>query len=358
MLSGGFLYQSTADGSVSAIRASDGATAWRVVTTGATPWTTLIYNGVLYVNAAGVCALRAADGAEVWRSAPGYSLPVRASASMLSAGATTGSVILEDNLEVVHVRASDGASSWRFAVTPRSQEGDDAASCWAVDHGHAYVLNMSDYEDIACYALNLADGSVAWRYPSLDLELTQQWAVQPVAVDQDGVYLLSNGGTGYDLTHLYALDPADGSVRWRVGLAGAAFKYGRMFHGVLYLTVANTAELVAFEPGDGRLRWRRELGPYDNAISLLHGDHLFVDSLHAGLFVLDVHSGITLWQYPATQSVRALAASTELVYLAVTFNALNMPPGSHFLCALRTSDQVLIWRYDVPSFFHGATAGP
>ncbi len=352
-LAGGVLYQGLQDGSVSAIRASDGATTWRVMIGVPAAYSRLLLSDdVLYVQAGdGLYALKATDGAPLERPAPGYSLPPSA------APAVAGNVFLQDRLDVVQVRASDGALGWRFAVPPRSLDGDDMAYYWTVGHGHVYVLNMSDYQEIALYALNVADGSVAWRYPSLKVELTQQWQVQVVAVDEDSVYLLSNGGEGYASTQLYALDPADGSVRWRAGQVGAAFKYGKLFHGVLYLTVASTGELVAFEPRDGRLRWRQALGPYDNSLLLLNGDQIFVDSLHAGLFVLDVSSGETLWQYPTTQSVWVLAVVAGIVYLAVSFNALHLPPGSHYLCALRESDRAAIWRYDVPTFF-GALVGP
>ncbi|ELY56370.1 pyrrolo-quinoline quinone beta-propeller repeat protein [Natronococcus jeotgali DSM 18795] len=182
-----------------------------------------------------------------------------------------------------------GAGHARYADGP-GFDGGALEAAWSVDHhDEIAVADGTVYATIdnGVVALEAADGSLVWENPdvaatapSVDAERVFLTGTEVVALDRSngrfrwrtdfgtdeaaawqtvaygGVYVVVNGA-------LYALEPADGSVRWDVGSVidgngdERAFAEGTAAaNGVVYAAAGNV--LLAYDPDTGEEVWRRE----------------------------------------------------------------------------------------------------
>jgi len=102
-------------------------------------------------------------------------------------------------------------------------------------------------------------------------------------------FTAGNGGAGT----LYAINPADGSVRWKnAGLNASAFTPAVGGNRVFVLVV--NGPLIAFQALDGKELWRVP-HPSAGAAPLLDGDILFTDT-SGSVTAYSAASGAVLWQ--------------------------------------------------------------
>ncbi len=136
-----------------------------------------------------------------------YSSPAVGADGEVYVGSTDGSL---------YALSRDGAERWRFrtggpGVLPA---GAILASPAIGADGTVYVAGLYDPN---LYALNPADGSVKWvcRFPPNSNDPnTGGWPfAAPVVADDGTIYQVLL----YD-QHLYAIEPADGAIRWSVDL--------------------------------------------------------------------------------------------------------------------------------------------
>lgn len=168
-------------------------------------------DGSLYVGARNG-KLYAVDrsGAARWSYATGdaiYSSPAVAPNGSIYVGSIDG---------VLYALNPDGTELWRFRTKGAGAllRGAVFASPALGTDGTVYVAGMYDPN---LYALNPADGTVKWvcRFPpNSEDPNTGGWPfASPVVADDGTIYqtLL------YD-SHLYAIEPTDGTIRWSVDL--------------------------------------------------------------------------------------------------------------------------------------------
>lgn len=109
-----------------------------------------------------------------------------------------GTIYIGDDGGYVHAINSDGTEKWKyFAVGSPS-----FVSSSAIDESRNLIYFGSDSDTL--YALNILDGSVAWRYGAM-AEI-----ISSPAIANDGAVVFGDEG---DTGRIYILNPDDGSVR-------------------------------------------------------------------------------------------------------------------------------------------------
>lgn len=165
-------------------------------------------DGSLYVgDKAGKVYAVTSDGGLRWTHATGgtvYSSPAVGGGTVY-VGSGDGTLYA--------LAAGDGAELWRFKTKGPGALPDGAifASPSIGPDGTVYIGGLYDP---TLYALNPADGSVKWscRFPDTSDPNTGGWPFASPVVAQDGTIYQT---LLYD-RHLYAIEPADGAIRWSV----------------------------------------------------------------------------------------------------------------------------------------------
>src|SRR5229473_2792689 len=282
----GIAYASSPDGTVTALRVSDGFRLWRyeggkvgetstIVADGAVFLCTLTFdNDTMTVR---VDALGASDGSPLWSR----TLPVNAPAPIQLAVVAGILYVSTEDGHVFALRASDAFPLWQStSLFPSSSASPTVAD------GIVY-LNL---QDGGLEALRASNGALLWR----DLPPTPLAESSPIVAD--GVmYVEALDGS------VYVLRTSDGSVLWR---------YQDGEGGVASLTVAQGLVYLALQTGN-------------------------IDTLRAS-------DGFVLWRYtpqvPATQLPPLVA--DDLVLIALQDGSID---------ALRTSDSTLLWHRAITS---------
>jgi outer membrane protein assembly factor BamB len=157
----------------------------------------------------------------------------------------------------LHAVAPDGRLLWTFAT------GGAVYASPAVDaKGGVYVGTT----DGALYALAASDGSELWRFKTKGPGVLPNGAIfASPSIGPDGTVYASGL---YD-PKLYALNPADGSVKWSCPFPNTSTDPntgGWPFaspvvaaDGTIYQTLLYDRHLYAIEPADGAIRWSVEL---------------------------------------------------------------------------------------------------
>jgi outer membrane protein assembly factor BamB len=195
---------------------------------------------------------------------------------------------------VVALEAATG--KWRWQYERDTPEGFTV-------HGYAGPRLLGDnllagFADGYFVALTAAAGEVVWA-KSLATASDQFVDVDSTATMVGGFALVSSYSGG-----LYAIDPRDGTVRWRLGIQGVGDVTAA--GGRLYF-VAPRLGLHAAE-SDGRIVWRQGLAAAgDLTQPLAVGRYLFVSGSRAGLFVIDRRTGNLLEIFNPGQGICAPA---------------------------------------------------
>lgn len=148
-------------------------------------------------------------------------------------------------------------------------------------------------------------------------------------------FTAGNGGSGT----LYAINPADGSVRWKnAGLNASAFTPAVGGNRVFVLVV--NGPLIAFQALDGKELWRVAHPPVSIA-PVLDGDALYTaaagDSSRSGSIVAySAASGAVLWQKDL--------GLNAFPHIGASGGALYLNLGRSFE-ALRGSDGSVLWQH-------------
>lgn len=280
----------------------------------------------------GLHAFRLADGAIAWtfpRPADGFiGPPVVHEGRVLSLGdkaraldARTGALLWEQALAVVYRRDLAAAADGRFFVgldtVIAALDVQTGALLWQrgtgvpfPNGGRVRALNAVDGTLFAClqefveepgwrsaghvFAIDPADGRVRWHY-RMQFETEFNFCMGEPIPSGDAVLVADAGGNNY-----VALDRATGAFRWRH--RGDAEWVGPWVApagpGDTLFAASNDRWVVALDRGTGRVHWRtRTLSSAKMAVpcgrSVLVSDY--------GLWVLDRASGATLATQAQTQ---------------------------------------------------------
>ncbi len=178
------------------------------------------------------------------------------------------------------LRFRDGTRAWRTSeVSPNtigSTFGYDEETVPPVvgPDGTVYVGGKS-----AITALNPADGSVRWRYDE-----AQSFGTP--AVTETAVYV--GGGAG-----VLALDARDGTERWEADTT-AGRTANMVAVGGQSVVLSNGNETTAFDRRTGDRRW--SVSPPPEFYPVVSDDTAFVGT-YEGLFAFDVEDGTRRWRF-------------------------------------------------------------
>lgn len=275
------VYVGSSAGSLWAFDTNDGAVIWRKSVQGgiasrprlSSDGATLFFGtqgGILY-------ALDTASGAERWQYAikgPIETQPVVAEGIVFF---TSG----ENRIYAVDART--GAWKWQYereAPESFTIRGYAAPMVW---EGRVYVGFSDGY--LAC--LQAASGDVIWAR-SLAGEATRFVDVDSTPVMARGLMFVSSYSGG-----VYALDPKDGSTKWRYDVEGAGTV--RVGRGRIYFSSPKWG-LTCLDL-EGRALWRQSLsegGELSPPLPL--GRYVLVNSAAGGTYIADAATG-RLYQY-------------------------------------------------------------
>jgi outer membrane protein assembly factor BamB len=194
----GIAYASSPDGTVMALRASDGFLLWRHEGQTAVEVSTTVVDGVVFlalqtfendVRAVKVDALRTSDGSLLWsRTLPSASSPL---AQLTIVNGIVYAMSAVEGLDAL--RASDGSLLWHY--TPRSP----FVLTLSVADGVVYAGTQDGHMD----ALRASDGFPLWQYTSL----IPPSSVPPVVADGLILITLQDGS-------MTALRASNGALLW------------------------------------------------------------------------------------------------------------------------------------------------
>ncbi|MCW5804700.1 MAG: PQQ-binding-like beta-propeller repeat protein [Deltaproteobacteria bacterium] len=279
------VFVGSASGYFFALRASTGATRWRIKL-GAVSCAPLLAAGGLYVGTADgtLVAIDAQTGAERWRyqsRGPIEQVPVSAGDLIIFANEAD---------QVVAVDAATGKFKWQYkSETPEEYTLRGHAGV-AVDNDLVYT----GFSNGTMVALRRDTGSVAWS-TSLKAEADRFMDVDatPLVIG-DRVYASSSSGG------VYALDKTTGLVRWRLpfwdasmpsstGNVGGLTSDGKF----LYVSVADLGTYAL--DFSGNVIWRvGARGGGEPAAPIVYRDMLVYSLAGAGMFIADRKTGETL----------------------------------------------------------------
>ncbi|NUQ95905.1 MAG: PQQ-like beta-propeller repeat protein [Streptomyces sp.] len=171
---------------------------------------------------------------------------------------------------------------WRTFVGP-----DSSVPC--VHDGTVYVVGL------VVWALNAADGFVRWTKPDIGHHGSP-------AASGDTVYLA--GQSRYGGGRFFALDTADGRVRWRRRTPLPSLTQPTVADGLVH-HVDSSRHLRTFDAATGRRRWRvkyRRSGA-NRAGPVLADGTLYVVDDGGTVRALDPATGAVRWQRPTSARV-------------------------------------------------------
>lgn len=271
----GRLYVVDVEGAVTAIAADTGAVLWKVATVKGDENQSARFGGGVSVegdrafasNGLGdVVALNIADGSEVWRVKPGG--PLRGAPTLANGQAY---VVSQDN-QMFALNQADGTVAWTqsgsletqgvFGVAaPASAQGTVVAGFSSGE------LNAYRYENgRSVWADSLSRTSISTSVSALaDID------AEPV-IDNGRVYAVGQGG------RMVALEVTSGQRLWEQNLAGIATPW---VAGEWIFLVTDDARLMCISRGSGKLRWVQQLPGFRN-IKKSKGPIRWVGPLLAG----------------------------------------------------------------------------
>ncbi|MBE2221338.1 MAG: PQQ-binding-like beta-propeller repeat protein [Anaerolineae bacterium] len=260
-------------GGLLALDAVDGTQLWQTDMVGEVLWPPLVTETAVYVGTAFVgpgvepdpdgkswiYALDARDGAVHWSvETETYALTTPAVAeNRLVVG---GSFLAGDDVE-----EGGGLRIYAFDRT-------EGTTLWHVDSLDGFIKSLAVDEYVTflaytdmLYGLNVADGTLAWKYP------TENWSPGFVA-DEHVVYL------GSDNAFVHAVDGSTGTAVWRQPLAGV-FNSPRsrpVLAGDKLYFQSNDNQIYALKKENGSLVWHTEPEPRSRVSLALGEGFLFL----------------------------------------------------------------------------------
>lgn len=324
-----------------AASAATGAVRWSYTTRSAemTPdLAPLLDHGIFYLanftvgdaTTSEIRALRASDGKQLWATTitgniwrvGGASQEMLATADDVVYGATTGGVFA--------LRASDGQRLWN---TPLS--GGPTSPVRVMD-GLVYVAGTTaeinpSQRTTTIYAFDAKTGGARWKYQ------TQAQNLNRIALTSSAVYAASDTSS-IGQSDLYALNAANGTVRWQGQLRYGAYTLTAT-PGALY--VNSQAGLAAFDAATGASLWHISQSPMDDLAPVVVAGVVYLTVLDlnatgsAGVMqALDARYGKKLWQTTLDTNAAYVTVDNETIYV-----------GGSSAYALQASDGHILWSY-------------
>jgi outer membrane protein assembly factor BamB len=325
------VYAGGMDGTVYALRASDGAMRWKYATGGAAGMP-VYADGVVYVVSQDrtLYALNASDGSLVWKTALGVESgdPVVAGHLVLVSAPQAG--------YVTAYKPGDGTQAWRYTApgcSITSLAADDAAVYFS-PAGCATPFT----------ALALKTGQVAWQ-AKLGLG-----GAAPAVVN-DVVYVNAYGT-------VYAAKSGDGTVLWHAQTAQSNNSFAPLAQGgVVY--VSDDLSVYALGASDGSVKWHVASNALVQAEPAIAANGVAVALAGGTVQTLGKADGSALWSWKSGVHYLSAPASTSADAAgSVYLSASDGPAGSFSVDALRSSDGTRLWQYVTTAAVQSVVVAP
>ncbi|HTJ12197.1 MAG TPA: PQQ-binding-like beta-propeller repeat protein [Dinghuibacter sp.] len=295
----GVLYMAGGDGNDSnlyALDANTGAKLWSFKA--ASPWqgTPAVYQGVVYLGTSVDNTFHAVDattGQQKWsykssQPGDGWGVPSVYNGSVYASCLVSSTYSLD---------LSTGALNWsRGSLSPGSP---------VAVGGLVYVSGYDSSGEMGVlYALNAADGSIAWTNPIYQL---------------NGSPTVSNGVVyvgSYE--HFYAFNAATGAQIWSVP-QGSLYTAPQIVDNTIYF--ASTGVVVSLNTANGQQNWYNSLVQntfYQGGLVVAHGV-IYVGGNDGGVYALDAGTGKviwTCWTHAGVESTPCVVDSAGAVFQA------------------------------------------
>jgi outer membrane protein assembly factor BamB len=226
--------------------------------------------------------------------------------------------------------AADGTVEWKVS-TPSMD-----SSPKVVD-GTLYFLSTTADGALRLHAHDPADGSEQWTFTASDHSRRQVFELWSPAVVGGTVYLSLAGGSW-----LYALDAADGSIRWEQSFDRVFTTAPAVADGTAFVADENGG-VVAVDAASGKQVWSRTNDDMDGIFvtpTVGDGSVYVADNYH--VLALDAADGERRW-------VNQSGENNNNSYLALTSDTVYA--GGTNLAAYDIADGEVRWAFDTIGVF-------
>ena len=319
-LTDGVLYVGSADGAMHAFDARTGAPRWRFDTGAGLPAGSAGFEVVAVPAESGLAGgIRAGLSAAKARSARGVR---RVDDSPTVMGSTV--FFAAGDFSFYALDAASGALRWSF-------DAKETIFRSVVAESVAYVVTASGLR-----ALDAATGVLKWRFDTLvEFPLRQRRPPAGPVFGGGTLYLTAWPFLVADSvrhSHLYALDPADGTAKWKARVDGLDISAPLSAGGLVLVAAqprapgalySESATVFAMDGGTGEVRWRSDT-PIDVESGLLAlAGRTVCWGTDRGLRALDLATGRTLWSFKGM--VRSVATDDRSLYVVTSGGSMARP---------------------------------
>lgn len=245
------------------------------------------------------------------------------------------------------------------AASPTAKSNQQAAPSGVYFSSYSYPTppSFDDVPPSTLYALNPADGSVRWHYQASAHSTGGSSALE------GGVLYTIISNSKQDTSDVYAFDIRDGTVRWHYALGD--YVDGRLLaeNGVVYVASRGSTSTAAGSPGgtafalnasDGSLRWHRHLQGQLSLAQVVNGVAYIESSIghphgSTGMaYALNVSDGSVRWSVALVGSpeIKVIGSLVTMMEIGLTGGATENSVIIHSVFEVRNvSDGSLRWSY-------------
>lgn len=234
------------------------------------------------------------------------SSPPPPSGSIAIVGANDGNIYA--------LNTADGSVAWHYKT------GSAVISSPTVAKGIVYVGSNDHY----VYALNVSNGSLVWRYK------TRGSVTSSPTVSNNTVYVGSNDG------FMYALNAPDGSLVWRFQIRSPVSTSPTVASTIVYASASNGL-LFALNASNGNLLWHVQVRHVIFSAPAVAGSLLYVGGSNGIVYALNATTGSVVWHVQTGRPV----------WLTPTIanNVVYIGSSNGYMYALDAAGGSLVWRY-------------
>jgi eukaryotic-like serine/threonine-protein kinase len=237
---------------------------------------------------------------------------------------------------LIAFRASDGTFRWRikgYTWAPVIADG---------------VLYTGSGADLVALRPQSDGVTEVWRTP---LDIT---ALTSTPVLRDGILYVNTSGLTADRSapngSVYAVDASTGHILWRFQTHGSMFSAPVVTADVVHTSaeISNVASMLfALNRADGSVRWHEQRNGYLSNLEVV-GRTLYAGSTDKTVVAFRASDGAQLWSYSTQGYIDSLTVteSAETAGAGIVYAASQ----DEILHALRATDGAVLWTYQAGGF--------
>jgi outer membrane protein assembly factor BamB len=298
------VYYATSDHVLTALNTATGAVRW-TFTKGVDIADPILVGNLVYMTALNpqgttIYALDSTNGSVVWSAQGGTpilagdALYIYTGSTINCLDATTGKQRWQ---QPFHGTLLTVASGTVFAAAGTSRAGAGGAS----------VLDSTTLT-----ALNTTDGAIRWSFTR-----AYEGFDSPEVSDGVAYFMSTNSNDTASVTgHVYALNVADGSQRWKVDVRQQATANIFGFSNGVFLAGGSATGITGYRASDGAQLWTNT-NPLFSYFTVV-GNAVYVESYNSVAIALDVTTGKELWDtsVPVTAPATPPTAANGVLYFS------------------------------------------